>query len=464
MSSSSSISAKLLRVLLVPLCIMFVLTALIAYNLAAWFANDSYDKELLNAAHAVAARLSKDENGLVADLPSAVQEVLRHNDRDEFFYQVLSPTKERLAGDAVLPMPVNDINTDTPGFRNAVVNSRNVRIVRIRVPLHESDDELVIVQAARTLNARNELIHCIFLSIVVPQIFLGLLSLCCVGYGVKDGLKPIVELSKEIQQRSQWDLNAIENKNSPKEMIPFIDAINSLFLRIDSHIEEQKRFVSNAAHQLRTPVAGLRAYIEYGRRISNGNGGFSEVLKQLDAGTDRISELVGGLLILARASERRIRQLDYVDLNDLSSEVTSDLIRQAANKRVELFFQPSSRPSVVLGDKAELQEMLSNVVSNAVMYSPDGGMVNVTVKAGPPPVVVIQDNGPGIPLIERQRVFERFYRVRGTRINGTGLGLAIVHEIAQSHKATVELLDPYGDKGTLVRITFPGIKEERQVS
>ena len=462
--SVPSISTKLLTVLLVPLCVMFVLTALVAYNLAAWFANDSYDKELLNAAHAVAARLSKDENGLVADLPAAVKEVLRHNDRDQFFYQVLSPNKERLAGDAILPMPVSQINTDTPSFRSAVVNQCNVRIVRIRVPLHDSDDELVIVQAARTLNARNELIHYIFLSIVIPQFFLGLLSVSCVRYGVKDGLKPMIQLSEEIQQRSQWDLNPINGEDSPQEMIPFIDALNSLFRRIDTHIEEQKRFVANAAHQLRTPVAGLRAYIEYGRRISNGSSSFSEVLNQLDSGTDRISELVGGLLVLARASERRIKQLDYVDLNDLSSEVTSDLIRQATNKRVELFFQPSSRKSVVLGDKAELREMLINVVNNAVVYSPDGGVVNVTVKAGPPPVVVVQDNGPGIPLKERERVFERFYRVLGTKVNGTGLGLAIVHEIARSHKATVELLDTYGDKGTLVRITFPGIKEELQVS
>ncbi len=464
MNSSPSISGKLLTVLLVPLCIMFVLTALIAYNLAAWFANDSYDKELLNAAHAVAARLSKDENGLVADLPTAVQEVLRHNDRDEIFYQVLSTAKVRLAGDAILPMPANDINTDKPSFRNAVVNFHNVRIARIRVPLHEDPNNIVVVQVARTLNARNELVHCIFLSIVIPQIFLGIISVCCVRYGVNDGLKPMVNLSQEIQQRSQWDLNAIDSKNSPSEMIPFIDAINSLFQRIDSHIEEQKRFVANAAHQLRTPVAGLRAYIEYGRRIANGNNGFSDVLAQLDAGTDRIAELVGGLLILARASERRIKQREYIDLNDLCSEVTSDLIRQAANKRVELFFQPSSKQCMVIGDKSEIQEMISNIVDNAVSYSPDGGVVNVTVKAGPPPVIVVQDNGPGIPVKERQRVFERFYRVLGTRVNGTGLGLAIVQEIAQSHKAKVELLDPLGEKGTLVRVTFPNEQEVLLVS
>lgn len=462
MNLGYSISQKLLRGLLVPLCIMFVATGFLAYNLAAWFANDSYDQELLNAAHAVAARLSEDKDGLVADLPDAVQEVLRHNDRDNFFYQVLSPSKQRLAGDAILPMPVNDVNTDTPSFRNSVVNGHKVRIARIRVSLIEDDSKIVIVQVARTLNARNELIHRIFLSIVIPQIILGLLSVAAVSYNVKDGLKPLVELSEEIQQRSQADLTPIDAKNTPREMLPIIEAINSLFSRIDNHMEEQKRFVANAAHQLRTPVAGLRAYIEYGRRIANGK--FSEVLDQIDAGTDRIAELVGGLLILARASERKNQQRDVVELNDLSSEVTSDLIRQAANKKIELFFHPSALRSVVLGDKAELREMLSNVINNAVSYTPDGGVVNVTVTSGPPPVVTIQDNGPGIPAQERKRVFERFYRVLGTKVNGTGLGLAIVQEIAHSHKATVELLDPIDAMGTLVRITFPTSQAEKRVS
>ena len=462
MKNTTSIGSKLLSVLLIRLSILFVLTALIAYNLAAWFANDSYDKELLNAAHAVAARLTKDRENLVAELPSAVQEVLRHNDRDQFFYQVLNTNKERLAGDAILPIPEGDIDTERPSFRDSVVNSHKVRIARIRVPLHQAPSQLVVVQVARTLNARNELIHCIFLSIVIPQIILGFLSVYCVRCGIKDGLKPLTQLSEDVQRRSQSDLTAIDMRDRPSEMVPFIDAINSLFARLESHIDEQQRFVSNAAHQLRTPVAGLRAYIEYGRRIANGNKGFSDLLVQLDSGTDRIAEMVGGLLVLARTSERRSKQLDYIDLNDLASEVTAELFRQAANKKIELFFLPSSRPSLIFGDRGELHEMLSNVVSNAVMYSPEGGVVNVTVKAGPPPVVVIQDNGPGIPLKERQRVFERFYRVLGTRVNGTGLGLAIVREIAKSHNATVELLDPPGTKGTLVRITFPNVQTEKQ--
>lgn len=464
MNSSISISAKLMRSLLFPLILIFVLTAFIAYNLAAWFASDSYDKELLSAAHAVAARLSKDQNGIVAELPTAVQAILKHNDRDEFFYQVLSTSGVRVAGDAALPMPINNINTDKPSFRSAVFNSQNVRIARIRVPLHQDASQLVVVQVARTQNARNDLVRCIFLSIVIPQIIMGVACAACIKVGVDDSLRPMIELSDQIKKRTQWDLNSIDSSLSPKEMVPFIEAINSLFVRIDNHIEEQRRFVSNAAHQLRTPVAGLRAHMEYGRRVSKGNDKFSEVLNQLEIGTDRIAELVGGLLVLARAAERHIKQFENIELNDISSEVTSELMRQAANKRIELFFQPSLRQSLVVGDKVEIREMLSNIITNAITYSDQGGIVNVTVKAGPPPVIYVRDNGPGIPVRERERVFERFYRVLGTKVNGTGLGLAIVLEIARNHNATVELLEPQGSKGTLVKVTFPAFEGVKQVS
>lgn len=453
MKTHYSISQKLLRDLLVPLCIMFVATSFIAYNLAAWFASDSYDQELLNAAHAVAARLTEDDEGLVAELPDAVQEVLRHNDQDNFYYQVLSTKHIRLAGDAVLPMPQGNTDTDTPSFRNSVLNGHPVRIARIRVPLHQKKPQVVIVQVARTLNARSQLIRKIFLSIVVPQIILGILSVFAVKRGVSDGLRPLLELSKDIQRRSQLDLKPIDKEDTPQEMISIVDALNGLFARIDTYISGQQRFVSNAAHQLRTPVAGLKAYIEYGRRI--GNGKFNDVLDQLDSGTDRISELVAGLLLLARASDPQAHQRTPVELNDLSSEVTSELVRQAANKQVELLFQPSGTPSTVVGDKGQLRAMISNIVDNAIRYTPDGGQVSVFVQTGPPACISVQDNGPGIPKLERERVFERFYRVLGTRVNGSGLGLAIVDEIAQAHKATVQLLDPQFGRGTLVKVTFP---------
>lgn len=449
-----SIRRQLLKGLLVPLCTLFVFSTLIAYNLAAGFASDAYDQELLNAAHAVAARLIEDDegDGLVAELPKAVQAVLRHNNQDTFFYQVLDTDMKRLAGDAVLPMPASSTESDVPRFRLAQVNGVHMRIARIRVPLHGKKDEIVVVQVARTLNARNSLIHKIFLSIVIPQLVLGVLSVCAVWLGVNRGLQPLRQLGEDIQKRSQIDLTPINYEVTPAEIIPITCALNSLFSRIDSYISTQHRFVANAAHQLRTPVAGLKAYIEYGRRAQNGK--VRDVLDQLDAGADRISELVAGLLVLARASDGQAHLREPVDLNDVSSEVTSMMIRQAANKQIDLDFHPSAARTIVIGDRVELREMISNLVDNAIRYTPEGGHVSVSLADGPPTVLTVRDNGPGIPLAERERVFERFYRVLGTKVNGSGLGLAIVSEIAQMHSASVEVAEPEGGCGTLIKVTF----------
>lgn len=456
MTTANSISGQLLRALLIPLCTIFIFSTVVAYNLAAGFANDAHDHELLNAAHAVAARLTEDGDGLVAELPKTVQAVLRHDDQDKFFYQVLDTNNQRVAGDAILPMPTTSTDTDIPRFRYAKVNGSDVRIARIRVPLHHPDGQIVVVQAARTLNARSALIHRIFLSIVIPQLVLLVLSVAAVWFGVRRGLTPLRQLSMHIQKRSQVDLTPIHLESTPREMVPIIQAINVMLGRIDLYVAAQQRFVANAAHQLRTPVAGLKAYIEYGRRAQRTDVG--HIFAQLDAGTDRISELVAGLLVLARTGAGQVEDHEPVDLNDVSSEVTSHLIRQAANKQIELSFEPSSTKTIVKGDKTELREMISNLVDNAIRYTQDGGRVCVSLAAGPPTVLTVKDNGPGIAPAERERVFERFYRVLGTKVNGSGLGLAIVSEIAQLHNASVEIADPEEGGGTLVRVTFAALQ------
>lgn len=460
MKSSDSIRRQLLRGLLIPLCTLFLFSTVVAYSLAAWFANDAYDHELVSAAHAVAARLTVDDENIVAELPPAVQAVLRHNDEDNCYYQVLSLNGKRLAGDAFLPMVSSDTTgdvdsvpgVDRPVLRYSQVNGGRVRIARIKVPLTTPDHQIVVVQVARTLNARQTLIDKIFLSIVVPQLVLVVLSVLAVWLSVRHGLSPLYQLSEDIQKRSQVDLAPISNDQAPEEIIPIINALNELLARLDAHIAAQQRFVANAAHQLRTPVAGLKAYIEYGRRAQNGK--INEVLDHLDAGTDRMSELVAGLLVLARATDCQAHEQQMVDLNDVSSEVTSTLIGQAASKQIELSFQPSAKRTYVKGDKRELREMVSNLVDNAIRYTQQGGQVHVSLSVGPPAVLTVSDNGPGIPIAERERVFERFYRVLGTRVHGTGLGLAIVSEIAQTHHARVELCDPERGRGTVVRITF----------
>lgn len=431
---------------------MFVISTVAAYNLAAWFASEANDQDLLSSAHNVAARLWEDKNGMVAELPKNVQAVLRHNDRDHFYYQVLDEHNQRLTGDAQLPMPVTSTDTDVPRFRNAVFNGVPIRMARIRVAVRNAQDRIVIVQVARTLNAKRELLSKIFLSIVIPQAALCILSVAAVWIGVRRGLRPLLMLSHAIKNRSQSDLTPIAMKESPAEVVPLIDALNLLLSRLQTHIDAQQRFVANAAHQLRTPVAGLKAYIEYGRRVNNGK--IKEVLDHLDNGTDRISELVAGLLVLARATDRVVSNPEPVELNALASEVASSLAREAASKQIDLSYFGSEQNLFVKGDRAQLREMLSNLVENGIRYTPSGGKVAVRLEAGDAISVIVSDTGPGIPEAERQRVFERFYRVLGTKVNGSGLGLAIVNEIAMAHNAQVELSAPQEGSGTVARVTF----------
>lgn len=455
---ANSISKQLLTGLLIPLCSLLLISTIVAYTLAAWFAGDAHDQNLLNSAHNVAARLTEDKRGLVAELPKNVQAVLRHNDSDKFFYQVLGTDNVRLAGDAILPMPIGPLETEIPRFRNAVVNGMPVRMARITVELRGKLNRTVIVQVATTLNSRTELINKIFLSIVIPQLVLGVLSVLAVWFGVANGLMPLRALSNDIQSRSQVDLTRIDGTDTPIEVQPIINALNNLFGRLEAHIDAQQRFVANAAHQLRTPVAGLKAYIEYGRRVNNGK--MKEVLDQLDNGVDRISELVAGLLVLARAANLQAHNFEPLDLNFVASEVSSELMREAANKQIELSFHPSHEKAPVTGDPSDLREMITNLVENAIRYTPVGGKVDVSLDAGPPVILSVKDNGPGIPANERERVFERFYRVLGTKVNGSGLGLAIVSEIAQAHKATVELTEGADGCGTLARVTFTAVPTE----
>jgi two-component system sensor histidine kinase TctE len=447
----TSIRQQLLIRLLIPLCVLSAISSFIAYELTVGYANEAFDRELLSAAHNIAARLTENEEGIVADLPKAVQAVIRHDDQDAVFYQVLSRNNDRLAGDTLLPMP-NTPDAEEATFRDAHVNGKPVRIVRIHAQV-QNTDRIVVVQVARTLHARSELVAHIFWSIVVPQIALIILTVVVVFVGVQKGLEPLRDLRRDIQARSQLDLTALDATSAPVELLPLIGSLNSLLARLSIYIDAQQRFVANAAHQLRTPVAGLKAYIEYGRRVDNSK--IKEVLDQLDNGTDRISEMVAGLLILARASDSHVPRKDKIDLNGLASEVCSTLMREAANKQIELKFVATERPATACGDATELRELLTNIVENAVRYTQAGGKVAVAIAANSPVSLTVSDNGPGIPEPERDRVFERFYRVLGTKVNGSGLGLAIVQEIAASHNAHVEIGEGLEGRGTSVKVTFP---------
>ncbi|OPZ88554.1 MAG: Swarming motility regulation sensor protein RssA [bacterium ADurb.Bin425] len=316
----------------------------------------------------------------------------------------------------------------------------------------------MLVQVAETLNARSALTNRILSAIVIPQIALILLGAAAVSAGVSKGLTPLRRLERALSKRSKLDLKPVETSNVPEEVYPLVIAINDLLDRLKKDIESQERFVANAAHQFRTPIAGLKTYVGLAERIIKDEK-VSPIMSQLNSGCDRLTNLVNKMLSLAKVEPNFVTtNKTLLDLNEIASRATSDLVAEALEKEIDLTFKNSSDQALINGNETGLMDMVVNLVENAVHYTQKGGKVSVSVTANEAVTLLVEDNGPGIPIEERERVFERFYRILGNEASGSGLGLSIVKEIALAHNATITLEEGSAG-GTLVRVTFERMKK-----
>lgn len=460
-TNEHSIHKQLLAWLLLPLCGLCLVTTTVAYFLAVGFANDWCDRELLNSADSVAARLKSDGKKILVDLPPAALAILRHTGRDKLYYQVIKTDGTRISGDAIFHGPFRHLDRRDPVFRDFKLDSRDVRVVRIPVEVANYPEKIVLVQVAETLETRHLIIGQILLSIIIPQVMLILLGIIAVSIGVSRGLAPLKVLQRALAQRAQSDLTPVPETNAPSEVLPLVEAINELLARVRMDIEFQQRFVANAAHQLRTPLAGLKTYIYAAKRLPSDRR-MNAVLDKIESGTDRMSRLVNQLLSLAKAEPvNQSRKQDRIDLNLVVSEVTATLVGEAQAKGQDLTFEGTPAPAIVAGNAGNLTELATNLVENAILYTPEGGNIAVRIENGGNVVLSVHDNGPGIPSEEQERVFERFYRVLGTETQGSGLGLAIVKEIAIAHEAKLTLESATG-KGTTVAVSFAKYSDEAE--
>jgi two-component system sensor histidine kinase TctE len=452
------------------LCLLWLLSTGLAYFLAVGFANDSYDQALVNSADSVVARLRYDGKNVYADLPQAAQDILRHHDLDKFYFQVISKEGVRISGDAHLPGPFLKLDAKQPFFRYAKMDGQDLRIARVRADVKGFPEKQVLVQVAETLHSRHRLANQILISIILPQVFLILLGAVAVAQSVSRSLKPLESLQEALAKRSPRDLSPVGHNDIPMEVRPLVSAINDLLTRLRNDLETQNRFVANAAHQFRTPLAGLKTYIYYAKKLLTGEDAADDpemrkkqidtVLDQIDSGTDRMTHLANKLLALAKADPAiSTARFEPVDLNFIVSEITSELIGEALKKNLDLEFLGSEHPAIIKGDPLNLTELAENLIENAVLYTEPGGKILVTIVASGHVLLAVQDNGPGIPADERARVFERFYRALGTDVPGSGLGLPIVKEIATAHNAEVLITSGPSGVGTTVAVTFPAVEQ-----
>jgi two-component system sensor histidine kinase TctE len=438
--------------LLPPVATLLVAGAVGAYFLSLEPASDAYDQALVDVSIALGERIRSADDKVTFDLPGAAEQVLRTDKYDTIFYHVRHADGTALAGDPGLPaVPADQEPEEGVIAYDGEYRGRKIRVVALLVPC---GGKVCTVQVAETTNKRNTLARNIVLSSLVPELLITLATLVIVWFGVKRGLAPLETLSAEIRSRSARDLRPIDPAHAPEEARPLVGALNQLFGQVAESSSNQQRFLANAAHQLRTPLAGLQAHTEIALAQDVPEAHRAQ-LEQVHRATIRTARLANQLLALARAEPGGTRvDTRRVDLRTVVEGVADEWVHRAMAKEIDLGFELSDAP--VAGDVLLLREALANLIHNALEYTPQGGHVTVTTGLrNDCPFLEVEDDGPGIPPAEREQVQERFYRITGTSGTGSGLGLAIVREIALAHGAEISIGSGAHGRGCKVGLTFP---------
>ncbi|MGQ0750413.1 MAG: sensor histidine kinase [Betaproteobacteria bacterium] len=457
MRRTRTLRSQLIGWLAVPLLVLWLLSTLVDYDIAKRFVNLAYDRQLLEAALDIGRNIKHVENQIYIDLPDVALQMLQSREYDRLYYLVIGPNNEYISGEPDLPA-LADPSTDRVRYYEDLYRGREIRAVAVRVPVEPGTGRgAVMIHVAERLTVRGDSARQIMLGMVVPQGLLILAATLAVWYGIARGLRPLAKLRSEVESRSHRDLSALSAAQAPQELQPLINAMNGLLARLSAVLAAQQRFIADAAHQLRTPLAGIKTQTELALRNSKSQD-LEATLRQLHTATENTTRLVNQLLSLARAEpgEKREHATQPLDLATLARETTMEWVPRAIARDIDLGFDAPDAAATIDGNAFLLKEMLNNVLDNALRYTQDGGQV--TVRVAPDTSVVklaVEDTGPGIPAAERERVFERFYRVLETGSEGCGLGLAIVREIAQSHNAEIALDSGPNGVGTTVQISFP---------
>ena len=440
--------------LLPPIAALLVLGALVAYYPSIEPATAAYDQGLIDVGISLGSYLRASGSSYRLELPAQVDQVLRRDSFDSIYYRVLGPTGEVIAGDEGLPEPTENGARGNVVTYDTAYNGQDVRAVSVPA---QCGLESCRVLVAETTVKRKRMARDILFSTLLPEMLIAFATIVIVWFGVKRGLGPLARLSEEIKSRSPGDLRPIDAAGAPEETQPLVSALNDLLEEVSQASRNQQRFLANAAHQLRTPLAGLQAHTE----LTLAKPLPTEVraeLEQVHQATIRTARLANQLLALARAEPGARGNAAELDLKTLAESEADAWVHQALARDVDLGFELDW--ALVQGDSFLLREALANLVHNAIEYSQRGGRATVrTGRRNGQSFLEVEDDGPGIPATERERVLERFYRVPGTPGTGSGLGLAIVREIAAGHGATISITDATagssGHRGCRVAITFP---------
>jgi two-component system sensor histidine kinase TctE len=474
-----SLFGEILDWMLTPLLLLWPVSLALTWLVAQSIAGKPFDRALEYNVQTLAQLVSVQGQRVAFNLPQPARELLRADDSDLVYYQVLGPRGEFLSGERDFPHPPDD---ETPAvgdvhLRNDEIRGLDVRVAYTWVRLDLPNAQPCLVQVAETREKRSVLATEIIKGVMLPQFVILPLAVLLVWLALVRGIKPLSQLEERIRARKPDDLSPLDDKAVPLEVAPLVQSVNDLLTRLKVSIATQKRFLADAAHQLKTPLAGLRMQADLAQREAFNAEELKQSLKQIGRSSMRATHTVNQLLALARAeASGQAIALQPCDLARIVTDAVQDSVPRTMDRRIDLGYDgpPPGDVAVQLdGNPTLLKELVRNLLDNAINYTPSSAENPgvITARVLPDPfgralVLQVEDSGPGIPEAERELVFQPFYRALGTNVDGSGLGLPIVREIARQHGAEVTLEDArpgQSPPGTRVTVRFL-VRERRDTA
>ncbi|HRE12638.1 MAG TPA: sensor histidine kinase [Usitatibacteraceae bacterium] len=458
---AGGIQSRLLAWLIPAFVLIVAFNTVGAYRTALEAVNTAYDRSLLAVARTVAERLEFRAERVAVEVPHVALDFFESDLRGRVFYRVGGLSGEFVSGwDDLPPPPPGAPRSEDyfalAHFYDGRYGGEAVRVVALHQPIFDERPRgLALVQVAETMASREALTRRLLMDTLASQLLLVVLATAVTVIAVRAVLRPLGRLRQDLDARAAGDLAPIEATGVPREVGTLVAGMNDYVGRLRGALERQDRFIADASHQLRTPLAVLQAQAGLAVRETDPVR-LRETLEAMDRSVGDTVHLANQLLTRARA-QHGIATPAFADLDlaQVAREACLELGAGAVSKDIDLAFE-GDRPVPLRGDPTLVRELVKNLVDNAIRYTPEGGQVTVRLSGDDEaPSIEVEDSGVGVAPGDRDRIFDPFYRAASGNQPGLGLGLSIVRDIARAHQAAIELGDGPGGAGLRVRVRFP---------
>lgn len=455
-----SLFGEILDWMLTPMLVVWPISLVLTWAVAQSIAAGPFDRALEHNTQALSQLVNIQQDRASFNLPGPAREILRADDDDVVYYQVLGLRGEYLSGERDFPLPPDSSPTEVGRvmIRDDEFLGQEVRVAWLYVSSVQPaattskriDRKPILIQVAETRDKRARLATEIVKGVLIPQFIALPLVVFLVWLALARGIRPLRELEDRIRARKPDDLSPIDTLVVPVEVTPLVNSVNDLFERERQSLTAQRRFLADAAHQLKTPLAGLRMQAELALRAQTSEAELKQSLKQISRASVSATRTVNQLLALARAEgSGQSLPKQKVDVPQIVQDVVRDALPRAMDRQFDLGYEgleAGDTGAEIRGYPALLTELVRNLIDNALNYVPSTadhpGVITARVliePSGRELILQVEDNGPGIPFAERDLVLQPFYRRLGQEAEGSGLGLAIVAEIAKRHNAKLDI-------------------------